>query len=158
MFLPRLYLVHLLFMPTMTMLRLLHMLIMPAMARLSTVMLRLPMDMVPLLSKEMLISRLWNPWRPWIWQRLQVQWTPQPRHSWTLHWIRKQIRVQGGLPLRVRGDAELLSRQGLLPGVWLGEADDQAASQVQLQPRIRPPHPRPLQEGDQDSEALKVTN
>merc|ERR1711955_14492 len=56
-FLPRLYLVHLLFMPTMAMLRLLCMLIMPmpAMARLSTVMLRLPTDMVPLLSKEMLI-------------------------------------------------------------------------------------------------------
>merc|ERR1719374_362261 len=39
----------------MAMLRLWYMLIMPAMARLSTVMPRLPTDMVPLLFKEMLI-------------------------------------------------------------------------------------------------------
>merc|ERR1719383_1028067 len=64
MFLPRLYMVHLLFMPTMAMLRLLHMLIMPAMARLSMVMPRLPMDMVPLLSKEMLICTAMEPMAP----------------------------------------------------------------------------------------------
>merc|ERR1719383_937860 len=48
----------------MAMFRLLYMLIMPTTARLSTVMPRLPMDMMPLLSKEMLIWTAMEPMAP----------------------------------------------------------------------------------------------